>query len=265
MQDTIARPSPAEAGAPPPRRSGAAVFNLVAGWVLLIVFIVTFAACLAQGSGAASQYDLMKKLESDAREGVVTTVEVESLSGGRLDSVTMPPTNGYRFVTVSWREGLLRRHTQYVVASSEAQARKARSDDRRATPVVVAPDSLQGHWEDVQPDVSVVAGEGRHSAGGSTEVFGIEWSVPSWAVLLGGLVAGLGTLTRLVVGPQPWRLTRWAWAWPILLAWPIGVPAFLLFSGATGLLPPSDPQRRVGGLVSLLLTAALTWLISSAL
>ena len=63
--------------------------------------------------------------------------------------------------------------------------------------------------------------------------------------------------TLLLVGSrEPWRATSWAWAWLILLT-PVGVPAFLLFGGITGLAPPRPGHRRLTGGWAFLLALAL--------
>ena len=77
------------------------------------------------------------------------------------------------------------------------------------------------------------------------------------------LVLGLGALVLLVGGRHPWRATRWAWFWLVVLT---GVPtyaivAYLLLSGRTPLVPaPRRGARRLTGgwafLLGVLLGAA---------
>lgn len=235
-------------------RPGAAiVFNFVVGWVLLFAFAVAAGALFVQGSLASSHHDLAKKLEDDAWGGVTSTVEVDD--AWAVGAGPREGWRGYTTVDVRWRDGWVQRDTSYVIASSERQAEAARRGSSQPVAVIVAPETLESHLSQTQPDLVLEVVEGW-SGGGAVEVLGTFWAVPSWALIL-GFVAGLGSLTRLVVGPEPWRLTRWAWAWWVLFAWPIGVPAFLVFSGATWLFPPYEPKRRMTGAASLLLLVCL--------
>ncbi|GGD13544.1 hypothetical protein [Nocardioides daphniae] len=270
MQDTIAEPRPAELSQVPSRGRGAALFNLVAGWVLLVGFVAASAGLVLQGSAPDSRFDLLKMLERDALAGVGSSVEIArhgEWDEGGARAATRTPVDGYRTVEVRWREGLWHRYTTYVVASSEKEARKAAREYDRTVGIVVAPQTLAEQLEEVQPQLSIGEYDSSWTSRGSIEIFDVEWGGPTWAMLL-GLTVWLGTVTRLMVGPEPWRLTRWGWAWPILLAWPVGVPAFLLLSGATGLFAPRSstvPAQRVGGLASLILTRVLVWLVTAAL
>ncbi|MFC3688022.1 hypothetical protein [Aquipuribacter hungaricus] len=82
------------------------------------------------------------------------------------------------------------------------------------------------------------------------------------------LVAWLATLWLVVAGPEPYRATRWAWAW--LLApglGPLGPLACVVLSGPTpglGVVRPAGRRLRGGWalLVSLALSAALARLLS---
>lgn len=75
---------------------------------------------------------------------------------------------------------------------------------------------------------------------GYSEAFG--WRLPHWAGLV-ALLVWLGTFIALVIGPPPWRANRWAWFWLLLLVSPVGLVAFLVLGGPTGLLPPTPPGR----------------------
>ncbi len=59
---------------------------------------------------------------------------------------------------------------------------------------------------------------------------------PVYVVLLGATLVLNG-------GPRPWRATRWAWAWLVLLVPPFGIAAYLALGGPTGLFRPRDPRR----------------------
>ncbi len=88
-----------------------------------------------------------------------------------------------------------------------------------------------------------------------------EWEVPG-AVALLAMGTWLGTLLLLVGGPPPWRATRWAWAWAVLLGGPLGALAFLLLGGPLGVLRPGQGHRRVTGGWAFLLCLLLlpqTW------
>ena len=59
----------------------------------------------------------------------------------------------------------------------------------------------------------------------------------------------LSTLGLLVVGPEPWRATRWAWFWLLTsAAFPLTALAFLVLGGPTPLVPaPRERSRRLTG------------------
>jgi len=67
-------------------------------------------------------------------------------------------------------------------------------------------------------------------------------------------------LVLLVLGPRPWRGTRWAWLWPVLLLREpaLGALAFLLMSGPVPRVWPHEPlgPRTQGGRGLLLAVAA---------
>ena len=70
----------------------------------------------------------------------------------------------------------------------------------------------------------------------------LGWQVPD-PIGIVAFVLHLAGLALLVTGPQPWRATRWAWFWLLLLP-PVGSIAFLLLSGPTAGLPA--PKVRPG-------------------
>jgi hypothetical protein len=80
-------------------------------------------------------------------------------------------------------------------------------------------------------------------------------SVPSPLADLAVILTVAGVVI-LVLGPQPWRATRWAWFW--CNANPVGMAAFLLLSGPLpGLpLPRKITQRLTGGWGFLLMLVA---------
>ena len=46
---------------------------------------------------------------------------------------------------------------------------------------------------------------------------------------------------------MPWRATKWAWIWLILLSGPLGSVAYLLLGGPLGLWRARDLSRRLTG------------------
>lgn len=218
------------------------------GWALLGGFLTSAVAMVLLGSLEARPGALEERLGSDAAAGEVTTLHVERPF---RDHATYPSAPGAGHwsgvVEVRWREGGLWRSTSYVTASSDRAARRLQRSTGLLPSAVGDPYALPPEWTQAQPRLDVAWSEpGSRAMTGSAEVFDVEWTGPSWAVLTGGVI-GLTALAWLLVGPQPWRFTRWGWFWLVFGAWPVGVPAFLLFGGSTGLLPPSDPARRLSG------------------
>lgn len=237
-------------GSPPARtrRPWPVLVVHLVGWVLLGTFVVSAGAMVRLGSFETRSGALEERLGSDAAAGRVTTLHVEKPF--RDDGVhSFDPGEGRwsAVVEVRWRERGLWRSTDYVTASSERAARRLQRSTGAEAVAVGDPDALPAEWTTVQPRVEVVRSEpGSRSVTGSAEVFDVEWTGPSWAVL-SGMATGFTAFVWLLLGPQPWRFTRWGWFWLVFGAWPVGVPAFLLLGGASGLLPPADPGRRLSG------------------
>jgi hypothetical protein len=81
----------------------------------------------------------------------------------------------------------------------------------------------------------------------------IGFAIP-WALSVVAGVLGLLSLITLVLGPQPWRATKWAWFW--LFTFPPVQVLFVLLSGPTpGLPAPRDPSRRLTGGWAFLIAA----------
>lgn len=68
---------------------------------------------------------------------------------------------------------------------------------------------------------------------GTFWAFDVPMHVEPWAMAL-FLVVLLATVGLLVRGPQPLRLTRGGWAWPMLLMPELVVPVYLILGGPTG-------------------------------
>jgi hypothetical protein len=191
----------------------------VAGWVLLATWVALVVAAVVTGDRAGT----FSHLEGLVAADEVAEVEVvgEPLSG-----------NGYGIVQVRWREGWIVRQAAVTQASNERQAARARRTD--GAPVIVG--SVEDHLRRLDPDVALTRGERRST---TFEMGG--FSAPGW-IAFGYLGLLLATVV-LIGGPRPWRATRWAWAWLVLLVPPYGMGAYLLLGGPTGLLRPRDPRR----------------------
>ena len=81
---------------------------------------------------------------------------------------------------------------------------------------------------------------------GDSSVSFREWRAPGAVVLL-ALATWMAVLLLLVGGPEPWRATRWAWGWFVLLAGPLGCVAYLLLGGPLGVGRPRATRRRLTG------------------
>lgn len=236
------------------------------GWVLLGGFVASAAAMVLLGSVEARPGALEERLRSDAAAGRVTTLHGEKPFRDH-GAYSFDPGDGRwsAVVEVRWREGLLWRSTDYVTASSERVARRLQRSTGIEPVAVGDPSALPPEWTEVQPRVEVAWSEPiSWSMTGSVEVFDVEWTGPSWAVLT-GLVVGLTSFAWLMVGPQPWRFTRWGWFWLVVGAWPVGVPAFLLLGGSCGLVPPADPARRLSGWSGFGLSLVAAFVLGAAL
>ena len=91
----------------------------------------------------------------------------------------------------------------------------------------------------------------------------LGWVAPDWTGLA-RLFLVIGTLAHLVLGPQPWRATRWAWFWLFGVLSPLGMIAFLVLSGPTpGVRTPRSGARRLTGgwafLLALVLGSVSLW------
>lgn len=211
------------------RVSRACRWALIACWVAL-----TFIALLA-GERESSLSDL----EDAVASGDVQEVQ---LAGGLADG-----ERGSASVQVRWDRGLMTYMTALV---EERPLQAARSGVQRdgGEPVVA---DVEARLRALQPELRVTR---TTWSGPGASVLG--WGLPGWAgVLYPGVL--LGTLFSLTGSPQPWRATRWAWFWLLVLVPPVGVPAYLLLAGPTPPLPaPRRPERRLRGSDGFLLGIA---------
>lgn len=207
----------------------------VVAWVLLAGVVLMYVSAALVGERETYLADLRAAIAT----GEVTEVRMsEGLAEG---------DRGYVGVRIAWQQHGISYSTTVTQASGERQARQARRGS--TTPVVVGDvaEFLATDGRQVR-----VAGTTEHPSGTSTEVLGL--TVPG-RFFVAQLVIACATLL-LIGAREPWRATRWAWAWLVLLT-PVGVPAFLLLGGTTGLLRPRVPQRRLTGGWALLLALLL--------
>ena len=162
-----------------------------------------------------------------------------AVAAGRVDEVHVVggihEGGSSAFVEVHWRSGPIGRVTEVV----ETTSRGAVADTALDAPVI---DGLvDDRLTELDPSLRITRGGDLH---GYSELK--SWRIPSWTGLV-GVAVGLCVLVLLVLGPQPWRATRWAWFWLLGLAPPLGLLAFLLLGGATRLWPPARPEVRLTG------------------
>lgn len=194
----------------------------IVAWSLALGWVCLFASLLTSAERESSYADL----EAGIRAGEISEVQESRSDFGA-------GTTGYETVDIRWRDGLVRRTATLTHASDERSAAEARRGGT-ALPVVVG--SVADHLTALDPDLRVTRGE-RLLA--SMTISG--WNASGWHALA-HLVLLVATLA-LISGPRPWRATRWAWAWLVLLAPLVGVPAYFLLGGATGLFRPRPPAR----------------------
>lgn len=193
-------------------------------WTLIVGCLVLFAVVLVTGTRESTWDDLRASVAA----GDVQDVTIEGgLSRG----------HGYGTVEVTWRHGLLRHRAEVIEARPLSEAPHRRPGDRQ--PVVR---DVQAQLTALDPDLGVSREPWPSS---SSSLSG--WELSTGAGFLGfGLF--LATLLTLSLQPPTWRATRWAWFWLVLFAPPLGLPAYLLLGGPTGIIPaPRDPRRRLTG------------------
>jgi hypothetical protein len=213
-----------------PTRTWRQTLRAGGAWVLVAGCLLLLGAMLIAGERTTSYDDLRAAVAS----GEVDEVRI---SGGLPES-----GDGFALTEVHWRSGVVDRVTVVVETSSRSEVRESGLE----APVVV------GHVDDrltrLHPGLRVTRGG---ELTGYSEV--ASWRVPSWC---GGVavVVAIAAFVLLVIGPQPWRATRWAWFWLLFVAPPLGLLTFLLLGGSTRCWPPTRPSRRLtGGKAFLLL------------
>lgn len=190
-------------------------------WVLIVGWVALALVAVLAGERDAS----LAQLEDAVAAGEVREVEV----AGGLDE----GDRGAASVQVRWDRGLLTRTTA-LVEQRPLPASRSEMPQGHGQPVVA---DVEARLRELQPDLQVA----RSSwSGPGASVLG--WGLPAWAGLL-HLGVLLGTLFMLVGSPPPWRATRWAWLWVLVLVPPLGIPAYLLLAGPTAPVPSPSPSR----------------------
>ena len=212
--------------APPPDRlaDGWGRRDRIAGWVLVGAWTALLVAALLTGHRVSD----LDRLEGLVAAGEVTEVEVVGGVGGATS------WDGFGVAQVRWREGWVVHTAEVTEASDVRQATRARRQAEADGTVVVG--SVEAHLSTLDPDVRFTRGEPRNPY---SEIAGLQ--TPGWVGL--AYVVLLGATLVLNGGSRPWRATRWAWAWLVLLVPPFGIAAYLLLGGPTGLFRPRDPRR----------------------
>lgn len=210
---------------------------VVLAWVLVGVCVLLPLAGLALGEKDATYRDL----RDGVRSGSVGSVVV---SGG-----TTEPFIGRQGVTVRWRQHF-QLHVAHVV--EQQPLRRTRIDGHPAVRDVAE------DLRTLDPDVVV----DRHPDDHLTSSWSIQqlphWQFPSW-IGLAWFGSHLMASGLVVAGRKPWRATRWAWFW-LLWGLPfVGLLAFLLLGGPTGLLRPAHGRKRLTGGWAFLLVLLSTW------
>lgn len=228
---TLAEQATEEPRVPDGRR---AALTRLARLVLGLASIVLMAAVVVVGERESS----LRDLEEAVASGGVREV--------RLSEGLGPGERGYASVWATWRTGLVTRGA-WVVEARPLRADRADADGPPADGRVRG--DLRSHLSALDPDVRF---EPTQNAEPRATVAG--WGVPG-PLAAANLVLYLLTLCGALLGrTRPWRATRAAWTWVVLLLPPIGVPAYLFLAGpTTGVRPPrTDRMWLTGGWAFLL-------------
>ena len=228
MATELEASEPVRLATQPPAR-----LDRIVAWVLLAGLVVTYVSAVLLGERHVEVSELRRAIAS----GEVTEVRISD------DGIT---GIGYGPVSIRWEQHGITYVTDVTQASSDGEARKV---DRPPDEVVVG-DVARALRTNGREVTATRTTESHH--GTSTTLLGFEVSGAFFVV---NLVITCATLL-LVGAREPWRATRWAWAWLVLLT-PIGVPLFLLFGGLTGLWRPRPGAYRLTGGWAFLLASAV--------
>ena len=198
-------------------------------WALIGWWFLSAAAVVGVGERASTLSALLAAVDA----GQVSEVQVVG---------ALPPgAEGFVTQDVRWRQDGLVRYVEVRHASpGYTQDPGAYIPPSEAATSIDVPTVVHQHRPDARVRVSATP-----SSSTTSTIWG--WRVPPW---LGGFVlAGvLCSLVLLATGPKPWRATRWAWAWTVLLTAPVGTLAFAILSGPAPLVPaPRSRAWRLSG------------------
>ena len=212
-----------------PTRTWRQTLRVCGAWVLVAGCLVLLGVVALAGERTTSYDDL-----------------TSAVAGGRVDEVhvvgrTAEVGDPFALVEVHWRSGPIGRVTEVTETTNRSEA----DESGLGAPTVVG--RVDDRLVELNPSLRVTREDDLNSYAELK-----SWRVPSWAGIV-GVVVGLSALVLLVVGPRPWRATRWAWFWLLSTAPPLGVLAFLLLGGSTRVWPPTRPEARLTGGWALLL------------
>lgn len=183
-------------------------------WMLLIVILALFGTALLTGIRIGTYPDFTEGLET----GTITEVTVMDAPEGSTPQVQH----------VQWREGNSNRMLTVAIESDDDVLPPPGVDAVVATDV----ESLLGQ---IAPQVSVTSIDDAPST-----ITILNRAVPAWYGGAGGAIV-LFSIGTIILGPQPWWATKWAWFW--LVANPVGLVAYLALSGPTPGVPDPNPER----------------------
>lgn len=206
------------------------------GWDLIRLglvgaYVVVWALTLLTGSVQAS----FDRLNADLRSGEARSVQLVVDEFGDPDEST---TDFRVRREVVWRDGPLRRQATLIWVDSGPE--RTRPNGVRV--ITTEP----GAWLEQRYGVRVegVVDSRGQSMGLWREGPTVHQSGP---MQMAHVFLLLTTFAFLIMGPSPWRATRWAWVWMAFIS-PLGMLAFLLLSGPIPRIrPPADPDRRING------------------
>lgn len=205
---------------------------------LVALWIFVFATSAIVGERQATLTDLLSAVAS----GQVSEV--------RVDGALPAGASGWVTLVVHWRQGLSARRASVVQASPGSEQEAAAAGSSSASVITTDVATL---IRDRAPNAHVQVSEAR--APGTANVLG--WYLPPWMpwIILIGVAVTIGLIVN---GPEPWRATRWGWAWALLFTGPIAATAFAVLSGPAPWIPrPKKLTRRLTGGWALLLGVLL--------
>lgn len=201
-------------------------------WVgVRVVLAAAYVVLLLAGIVVHQEGAALGDLYADAERGELSRVVVR---GDALE----PGATGSAKLEVTWSTGLRRWRvdvTQDVPEAGRVGGLVSGTDAERTTDDV-------GQQVRLRDSSVEVVRRGPRTAG--VRLWGAGLSEPQSIPLVATLLAAV---VLLIVGPEPWRATRWAWFW--LLSIPGAELVWLVRSGPTPRLsrPPMHGARLTGG------------------